>query len=365
MDKYKIDCLVIGGGISGLAVARNLSSHFQDIFLIEKNQHLGQETSSRNSEVIHAGIYYKKNSLKAKLCLEGKELLYEYLERQKIDYKRCGKFIISTTDEETTELEKIMNNSIDCEIYDLEFNNSQIKKYPFIYSKESLFSPSTGIFDSHSFMSSLRREFEHNDGKTLLGNECLKIEITPKGFEILIHDQNTKEKFILEVKFLINAAGLAAVDIANTIYEEKKFKNKFIKGEYFNYLGKEKLEHLIYPTPTKYSIGLHATIDLGKGIRFGPSAYETTTIDYNHSEKEKYKFYQSVRSYWPSIKEQDLSPGYTGIRPTLEGIDDFIVDINSFNEGVVVNILGYSSPGLTSSLALSKLVESRLSDYIN
>ena len=108
MDKYKIDCLVIGGGISGLAVARNLSSHFQDIFLIEKNQYLGQETSSRNSEVIHAGIYYKKNSLKAKLCLEGKELLYEYLERQKIDYKRCGKFIISTTDEETTELEKIM-----------------------------------------------------------------------------------------------------------------------------------------------------------------------------------------------------------------------------------------------------------------
>ena len=108
MDKYKIDCLVIGGGISGLAVARNLSSHFQNIFLIEKNQHLGQETSSRNSEVIHAGIYYKKNSLKAKLCLEGKNLLYEYLERQKIDYKKCGKFIISTTDEETVELEKII-----------------------------------------------------------------------------------------------------------------------------------------------------------------------------------------------------------------------------------------------------------------
>jgi len=365
MERYNADCLIIGGGVSGLAIGSRLAKRFENIFIVERNSSLGQETSSRNSEVIHAGIYYKKDSLKSRLCIEGKRMLYDYLQERKIQHMRCGKFIISTTDEETEKLEKIFENANFCGVHDLKFDNSIKDSYPFIYSKESLFSPSTGIFDSHSFMNSLRNDFEQEKGTVLLGNECLSIESNGKGFEILIHDKKTKEKFILETKYLINCAGINATQIANSIYEEEKFKNKYIKGEYYTYQGKEKLNHLIYPTPTQYSIGLHVTIDLGKGIRFGPSAYEISEIDYSQSEDRKSEFHQSVQAFWPGLKEEDLSPGYAGIRPTLEGLDDFVVDVEDFNGAVIISVLGYASPGLTSSLALSKLVESRLVNYFN
>ena len=365
MERYNADCLIIGGGVSGLAIGSSLAKRFENIFIVERNSSLGQETSSRNSEVIHAGIYYKKDSLKSKLCIEGKRMLYDYLEERKIQHMRCGKFIISTTDEETEKLENIFKNAQSCGVDDLKFDNSIKKSYPFIRSKESLFSPSTGIFDSHSFMSSLRNDFEREKGTVLLSNECLSVESNGKGFEILIQDKKTKEKFILQTKYLINCAGINATKIANDLYEEERFKNKYIKGEYYTYQGKEKLNHLIYPTPTQYSIGLHVTIDLGKGIRFGPSAYEISEIDYSQSEDRKSEFHQSVQAFWPGLKEEDLSPGYAGIRPTLEGEDDFVVDVEDFNGAVIVNVLGYASPGLTSSLALSKLVESRLSKYFN
>ena len=365
MERYNTDCLIIGGGVSGLAIGSNLAKHFDNIFIVERNNLLGQETSSRNSEVIHAGIYYKKDSLKSRLCIEGKRLLYKYLEERGIQHMRCGKFIISNSDVQTNKLEDILENANSCGVHDLKFDNSIKESYPFIRSKESLFSPSTGIFDSHSFMNSLRNDFEQEKGTVLLGNECLSIESNGKGFEILIHDKNTKERFILETKYLINCAGINATQIANSIYEEEKFKNKYIKGEYYTYQGKEKINHLIYPTPTQYSIGLHVTIDLGRGIRFGPSAYEISEIDYSQSEDRKSKFHQSVQSYWPGLKEEDLSPGYTGIRPNLEGEDDFVIDIEDLDGAVIVNVLGYASPGLTSSLALSKLVESRLSKYFN
>jgi L-2-hydroxyglutarate oxidase LhgO len=360
MERYNTDCLIIGGGVSGLAIGSNLAKHFDNIFIVERNNLLGQETSSRNSEVIHAGIYYKKDSLKSRLCIEGRRLLYKYLEERGIQHMRCGKFIISNSDVQTNKLEDILENANSCGVHDLKFDNSIKESYPFIRSKESLFSPSTGIFDSHSFMNSLRNDFEQEKGTVLLGNKCLSIESNGKGFEILIYDKNTKERFILETKYLINCAGINATQIANSIYEEEKFKNKYIKGEYYTYQGKEKINHLIYPTPTQYSIGLHVTIDLGRGIRFGPSAYEISEIDYSQSEDRKSEFHQSIQSYWPELKEEDLSPGYTGIRPNLEGEDDFVIDIEDLDGAVIVNVLGYASPGLTSSLALSKLIESKI-----
>jgi len=363
MESYDIDCLIIGGGVSGLAIGSKLSKHFQSTFLIEKHYSLGQETSSRNSEVIHAGIYYKQNSLKSLLCIEGKQLLYEYLQEKKINHTQCGKFIISTTNEESAKLAVIQKNAYECGVLDLKYDNSVKEKYPFINFQESLFSPSTGIFDSHAFMVALRNDFEQEKGRVLLGNECLSTEKTSNGYEVVVHDKNTNEKFMVHSKVLINCAGINAVNIANTLCEKDKFKNKFIKGEYYTYKGKEKLNHLIYPTPTKYSVGLHATIDLGKGIRFGPSAYEVFDIDYSQYETRKKEFYESVQSFWPSIKEEDLSPGYSGIRPTLEGNDDFVIDFQETNEGMLVNVLGFASPGLTSSLALSKLVESKVVDY--
>ena len=365
MEKYNIDCLIVGGGIAGLSIARKISSKYKSTFLIEKNHLLGQETSSRNSEVIHAGIYYKPDSLKAKLCVEGKLMLYEYLKEKKIDYMNCGKSIISTSEQETNDLLTIKKNSEDCGVLDLEFNNSKMKDYPFIRFKDSLYSPSSGIFDSHTFINSLRYEFEYNGGEVLLGNEFLAIEPGSNFLEVLINDNNSKGSFLVNTPLVINCAGLGAVNIANSLYNKEKYKNKFVKGEYYNYQGKEELSHLIYPVPTKLSAGLHVTIDLGEGIRFGPSAYEVNEKDYSIKLDKKKEFLKTVQSYWPSIKEEQLSPGFSGIRPTLEGKEDFVIDINEINNSLMVNILGYASPGLTSSLALSKHVESKIDNVFN
>ena len=362
MEKFQIDCLIIGAGVAGLAIANKLSKSHNEVFLIEQNKLIGQETSSRNSEVIHAGIYYKENSLKARLCVEGKNLLYEYLDKRKIDYIKCGKFILSTSDQETEKLFKLKENSKSCGIEDLYFDNKDIKNYKFLSYQDSLFSPSTGIFDSHAYMQSLKNEYEENGGTILFRNQLLKVEVQNSCFQILVSDLNTNEEFLIETKKLINCAGLAAVSVANAIYEENKFKLKLLKGDYYSYKGREPLRHLIYPLPKSESLGTHATIDLGRGIRFGPSAYSVNSIDYSINENGKEDFYNSIRSYWPSIDKNSLEPSYSGIRPIIDGSDDFIVDVKAFNDNAVVNILGYVSPGLTSSLALAEYVDSKFTE---
>ena len=361
LEKFEVDCLVIGGGVSGIAIARELSSKFDNIFLIERNLHLAQETSSRNSEVIHAGMYYDHGSLKSKLCLKGKELLYKYLEERKIDFNRCGKYILSSNDEESETLNSIYENGLTCGVDDLTYDNSLRSKYPFLHYKEAIFSPSTGIFDSHSFIHSLSRDFQNLGGNILLGNETLNVEQSSKGYEVLIEDKNTENQFVVITNILVNSAGLNAVHIAGLIDEGNTYQEEFVKGEYYIYQGKERLENLIYPTPSENSLGLHATIDLGKGIRFGPSAYVVDEIDYSLSSHQKSDFLSAVQSYWPSIQAEDLTPGYSGIRPKLKGIKDFIIDSGTVNDNQYVNVLGYASPGLTSSLALgievSNLIE--------
>ncbi len=364
MDTFKVDCLVIGGGVAGLAIGRKLAEHFEDIFLIEKNSLLSQETSSRNSEVIHAGIYYKKNSLKSKLCVEGKKLLYEYLQERRIPYSKCGKFIISTNNSETERLEEIQKNAEESGVDDLRFNNNLIDKYQFLKYQSSLFSPSSGIFDSHEFMHSLKNDFEKNGGNVLLKNTCIKIEVHKEYFVAFIKDTQNNQDYLLKTKRIINAGGLEAVDLINNLFKEEKYKLKLIKGDYYTYSGKEKLSHLIYPIPTKNSLGIHATIDLGSGIRFGPSAYEVGEVDYSIAEDQKKKFYDSIRRYWPEIDMNLLSPGYSGIRAIVEKEeDDFEINFEEFDENVIVNILGYASPGLTSSLALSNYVDEKLLQY--
>ena len=361
LEKFEVDCLVIGGGVSGIAIARELSSKFDNIFLIERNLHIAQETSSRNSEVIHAGMYYDHGSLKSKLCLKGKELLYKYLEERKIDFNRCGKYILSSNDEESETLNSIYENGLTCGVDDLTYDNSLRSKYPFLHYKEAIFSPSTGIFDSHSFIHSLSRDFQSLGGNILLGNETLNVEQSSKGYEVLIQDKNTENQFVVIANVLVNSAGLNAVHIAGLINEGNNYQEEFVKGEYYIYQGKERLENLIYPTPSENSLGLHATIDLGRGIRFGPSAYVVDEIDYSLSSHQKSDFLSAVQSYWPSIQAEDLTPGYSGIRPKLKGIKDFIIDSGTVNDNQYVNVLGYASPGLTSSLALgievSNLIE--------
>ncbi|MDG1680946.1 MAG: FAD-dependent oxidoreductase, partial [SAR86 cluster bacterium] len=294
------------------------------------------------------------------LCLRGKELLYDYLKERRIEFNRCGKYIVSTSDKESEKLNTVYENGMACGVDDLTYDDSLKSKYPFLRYNESIFSPSTGIFDSHSFIHSLSRDFQNQGGNILLGNETLDVTQSKNGFEILVEDKNTNHKFLVISKVLVNSAGLNAVHIANLINDTNNYKEEYVKGEYYTYQGKEKLGSLIYPTPTENSLGLHATIDLGKGIRFGPSAFVVDEIDYSLSKDQKLNFVKAVQTYWPGIKEEDLTPGYSGIRPKLKGIKDFVVDSGGVNNAQYVNVLGYASPGLTSSLALAIEVSNRI-----
>ena len=362
MEKFKVDCLIIGGGVAGLAIAKEISSNNREVFLIESNYSLGQETSSRNSEVIHAGIYYKPDSLKATLCVQGKKLLYEYLDNNNISYRKCGKFILSTSDQESQKLHDIKANAEKCGINDLSFANNQLENYSFLRYNDCLFSPSTGIFDSHSFMESLRSDFETQGGTVLLENEGVRVEKSSKGFQIIVDDKNINDNFVIETKMLINCAGINSISIANSLYEEEKFQRRLVKGEYYSYNGKEILDHLIYPVPKKDSLGTHATLDLGKGIRFGPSAYEVNEVKYDFSDSERENFYHSIASYWPSIKKEELFQGYSGIRAMVQGSEDFVIDTKVFDENILISVLGYVSPGLTASLALAEHVNNKIVD---
>ena len=359
MEKFNTECLVIGGGASGLAIARNLSQS-KEIFLIEKNNSIGQETSSRNSEVIHGVLYYKPDSLKSELCLRGKFLLYEYLQKNNLPYSRCGKYVISTSSEEDKDLHVLFQNAKNSGVNDLLIGNEIELDYDFLKYSEFIFSPSTGIFDSMSYMNSLKNEIEQNGSLVLLGNKLLNLEIKQSGVEAHVQDLNNNQEFIISTKTLVNTAGLEAVRWANHINQKEIFTSRLLKGEYYSYSGKEKLNHLIYPLPTKDSLGAHATIDLGKGIRFGPSAYEVDEEDYGISKDQKKNFYKTVLKYWPSLDSKDLKPAYTGIRPLLKGIEDFVIDIKTENDNALISVLGYSSPGLTSSLALGEKIQAIL-----
>tara|TARA_A100001015_G_scaffold113649_1_gene126281 strand:- start:7304 stop:8392 length:1089 start_codon:yes stop_codon:yes gene_type:complete len=356
MDKYEVDCLIIGGGVAGLASAKFLAKEFKKTYLIERNNFLGMETSSRNSEVIHAGMYYKKNSLKSELCLKGKKMLYRYLAEKNINFNNCGKYIVATNEDECEKLEKIRLNAIDCGLEDLVYEPNLNKIYPFLKVENSIFSPSSGIFNSHEYFKALEKDFCDAEGLVLLGNECLEIEEVNDYFEVKIKDLNNDLIYILRTKCLINAAGIHSSEIAKLIDKSRDIDVQYIKGEYYNYSGKEKINHLIYPVPGKLSLGLHATIDLGKGIKFGPSAVETKNLNYKVEEKNKMDFVRSLQKYWPSIKEIDLSPNYSGIRAKERGAEDFGLEKIDKTNKIAINILSYISPGLTSSMALGKKI---------
>jgi len=363
MEKFQTDCLILGGGVAGLAIGANIADNYKECFLVEKNNDLGLETSSRNSEVIHAGIYYEKDSLRSRLCIEGKELLYSYLSERGIDYNNCGKFILSSSIDETDNLYKIQKNAMECGVEDLVFKNKSILEYPFLHYHEYLFSPSTGIFDSYTFMNSLRDDFEDEGGIILKGNKVISVSSNKDSFSALIHDCNNEIDFEIQTKILINCLGLEAVEVSNNLHEEQRYELKLLKGDYYSYSGSEKLAHLIYPIPKEYSLGTHATIDLGYGIKFGPSAYEVKKVDYTISNDQKPFFLESIRSYWPDIDENKLNPSYSGIRPLLKNQKDFVIDISNFDDNILVDILGYSSPGLTSSLATAKYVRDMMNKY--
>lgn len=362
METIKTDCIVLGAGVAGLSVARELSKFHEDIFVIEKNSVIAEEVSSRNSEVIHAGIYYKPNSLKHKLLYEGKELLYSYLDKYKIPFKKCGKYIIACSSNEVIKLETLKRNAESCGLEDLYFDTLAFsKQYPFIKAYEAVFSPSTGIFDSHHYITNLMHDFNANGGHVLLRHECRDVTRTAKSIQLTIYDHNRNLYFKVESPIVINCAGLNATYIYNLFHKNPSpLSNRLVKGEYYVYTGEEQLNHLVYPIPERDGLGVHATIDMSGQIKFGPSAYEVDAIDYSIDLSRRTAFIKSIQNYWPSIDSSALHASYSGIRPKLLGSDDFTILRDDINSGVFLSVLGYESPGLSASMGLAEYVKRML-----
>lgn len=365
MEIIKTNCIIIGGGVAGLAIGKKLSETIDNIYILEKDRYIGNSISSRNSEVIHAGIYYKPDSLKNKLIRKGKKLLYRYLEEKAIAFNRCGKFIVASSEEETGRLDLIRENAKESGLNDLFFDTKKFKKlYPFMKAEEAIFSPSTGIFDSHEYMLNLKMDFEKNGGHVLLNNKLLSITHNNNYLELLVKDKSSEPQFIIKTKLVINCAGLSAIDIHNMFPDvDKKFKNRFVKGEYYSYSGREKINHLIYPIPTKDSLGIHVTMDMGNRIRFGPSAYEVDEINYDILKDNKLSFAEDIKKYWPDLDISLLQPSYSGIRPKMHGYHDYNITTSELDDNIMFSILGYDSPGLSASLGLAEYINDMYSDY--
>ena len=358
---------MIGGGVVGLAIGAELSlrNNFTCVVL-EAQSSYGQGISSRNSEVIHAGIYYPRDSLKAKLCVRGKALLYDFCNATNTPYHNCGKVIVATTDQEAGDLENLYQAALLNGVNDLEYMlQKQIETIePNVKAEAGLFSPSTGIVDSHQFMTSLLGKFEANGGIFVPKSEVTRV--TKIGLKYHIMVEGAEDEYIVESDFIINAAGLSAQNIAEKIDGfpvEAIPKLHLCKGTYFKMLGKPPFTHLIYPLPPKRGdgLGVHATIDLQGGVRFGPDVEYIDNVDFSIDESKKELFFKAIKRYFPLVDHKKLYPDYCGIRPKLQGpadgFKDFVI-ADGAADGFpgLIQLFGIESPGLTSSLALAEKV---------
>ncbi len=369
----KVTITIIGAGVIGLAIAAEVSKKRKDIILLEKNEKFGQETSSRNSEVIHAGIYYPENSLKAKFCVEGKMLLYDFLEKYSLPYKRCGKFIVAVEKNEIEKLYLIKEQASKNGVDDLKFiEKNELKKFILnIRGKSALFSPSTGIFDTYKFMQTLETIAKNNKVLISYNSEVIGIEKVNGNYKIIVKEQdNTTFEFLSEI--VVNCAGLYSEKIAQIVGINTKsagYKIYYGKGEYFSLPGKYKnlFNSLIYPVIplNSKSLGIHTVLDLQGMIRLGPNIFYVKEIDYSVDESHREEFYNAVKRYFPFIEEDELSPDMAGIRPKLQGpgddFKDFVINEET-DKGLpgFINLIGIDSPGLTSSLKIAKYVSNKI-----
>ncbi|MDX1738840.1 MAG: NAD(P)/FAD-dependent oxidoreductase, partial [Alphaproteobacteria bacterium] len=356
----QIDTIVIGAGVVGLAIARKMAMQGHDVVLLESEQLIGSGTSSRNSEVIHAGIYYPKNSLKARLCVEGKALLYDFCREYNIAHKNCQKLIVATEDQQLAKLEAIATKASDNGVTDLaELTAGQaIAMEPALRCKGALLSPSTGIVDSHGLMLALQGQAEDNGAMIAFNTNVERLVVTNKGIEV--HTKGEADMCLL-AQNVINAAGLSAPIIARKTdgLDKTHCPDYYVcKGNYFTLSGKSPFSRLIYPTPSEAGLGVHLTIDLAGQAKFGP---DTEWLDHNFPTLADYpvnpsrgdSFYEAIRSYWPNLQDGSLVAGYSGMRPKLSGPEDAAADFKidgPATHGIagLVNLFGIESPGLTS-----------------
>lgn len=364
----KLDITIIGAGVVGLSIACELSKSHSGIFIVEKNPSFGQEISSRNSEVIHAGIYHPGDSLKTKTCIEGRRLLYEFCVKNNIPHKKIGKLIVTINNQELKELEWLFKRGINNGVEDLRFiSREELKKIePYVNAEAAIFSPSTGILDTHAFMGKLCAQFKDRRGSVCYCSEVIGIEKADGGFILTVKDREGEFKFSSRV--LINSAGLNSDKISfMSGLNNPEYKLKYCKGDYFRVVSSKAafLSRLVYPVPKKdrAGLGIHATLDLAGQLRLGPDDEYVKNINYNIDPCKVKAFYESTRQFLPFIELKDITPDMAGVRPKLqgygEGFRDFVIKEESENNlPGLINLIGIESPGFTASLSIAKIVAS-------
>lgn len=369
-DVEPVDALVVGAGVVGLAVARALALAGREVMVLERESAIGTGTSSRNSEVIHAGIYYPAGSLKARLCVQGRDALYRYCEERGVAHRRCGKLIVATTPSQLASLPVILEKARRNGVSDLQLLDREAAKQlePELECLGAVLSPSTGIVDSHGLMLALQGDLEHAGGLVVLHSGVTRMIVSARGIEV-----HTADGTRLLARSVVNAAGLSACDLARRTQGLEPLhvpRAWFAKGNYFTLAGRTPFSRLIYPAPEPdrhlAGLGVHLTIDLGGQAKFGPDVQWTDSPDdllVDGSRAEG--FYAEIRRYWPGLPEGALQPGYAGMRPKISGPEepaaDFVIQGPPVH-GVpgLVNLFGIESPGLTSSLAIADRVVSLL-----
>ena len=356
----KIDCIVIGAGVIGLAVARRLALAGREVIVLEKAEGIGTETSSRNSEVIHAGHYYATDSLKARLCVAGNRALYRYCAERHIPHKRLGKIIVATDQDEIATLEKYVKQGKINGVNDLAWiTPAQVREMePNVHCVAAIHSPSTGLVDGHALMLAYQGDLESAGGTVVFYSPVESGVVNGDG---VLLNVGGKEPMTIQCNLVVNSAGLYAQEIAKTIkgIPPETIPNLYYAiGHYFTVTGKPAFTHLIYPVAVAGSLGLHVALDLAGQVRFGPDIEYIDRIDYSFRTSLSTKFYDSIRRYYPDLKDNSLQPGYTGIRPKLHGpgapAADFVIQ-GKRDHGIdgLINLYGIESPGLTSSLAIA------------
>lgn len=367
----KTDIVIAGAGVIGLAIASEISAKKSDVYLVERHESFGQEISSRNSEVIHAGLYYPKYSLKAKTCVEGNMLLYELCEKNNIPFKKTGKLVVATDKTQLTSLEALYENGRNNDVKDIELiNKAKIKKLePNIEAVAAIHSKSTGIIDTHSLMKYYAARAKESGVCISYNTKIKKVNKVSSGYEVIVLDQN-KEEFVFTAKVFVNCTGLESDSFAQMVGIDVKAQGyvlKYNKGQYFSVSSDKSglMNRLVYPLPGNNgsSLGIHATPNLSGLVRLGPDDeyIEKSNINYDVNMNARKKFYESVKGYLPFLSEGDLLPDTAGIRPKLQGKNepfrDFVIkDEAGLGFPGFINLIGIESPGLTAAPSIAKQV---------
>lgn len=358
-----VNIAIIGAGIIGLSVAAKLSETCEDIYVFEKNKKFGQETSSHNSGVLHSGIHYPKNTLKAKLCVKGNSMNYQICEKYKLSFKKLGKLTVAIEEQEIDELEKLMQMGLENGTEDMKFlDKEEIKTLePNIKVEKALYTPSTGIVEPDELMDHFYAQAYRNNVAFSMETEVAGLRRINDGYEV--SGVSVGEKFLVNAKTVINCGGLYADKIAEMVglkIDELGYRLHHCKGDYFRLLGKPPVKMLVYPVPKGAGLGIHLTPDLGGSIRLGPNAYYVNTIDYDVESSEK-EFRDDVIRFLPSLHERQIQADSSGIRPKLQGPNDGFRDFiirHEADRGLygLINLIGLESPALTAAPAIAEHV---------